>query len=76
MLSKHLNQDVKRNNMSKKWYTSKGMWLGIAVTAGSVLDLIVVFLEDGDVSERAALMLAIGVTQIVIRTVTKTSVTL
>ena len=62
--------------MSKKWYTSKGMWLGIAVTAGSILDLVVALLESGDVSERAAIMLAIGVTQIVIRSITETKVTL
>lgn len=61
---------------TKPFWKSKGIWLGIAVTAGSILDLVVIFLEDGDLSERAAIMLAIGVTQIVIRSVTETKVSL
>lgn len=62
--------------MTKKWYKSKGVWLGIAVSTGSILDLFVIFLEDGDFSERAAIGLGIGIAQIAIRWVTKDKVIL
>jgi len=62
--------------MTKKWYKSKGMWLGIVVTLGSALDLVEGFIVEGDMSERAMILLAVGVAQIVVRAVTKDAVTI
>jgi len=45
----------------KKWYSSRGLWIGALTFLVGVSDVVIVFLQDGDFSAIGIAMLVAGV---------------
>ena len=53
--------------MAKKWYESKLVWLGVIQTLIGILGLVATFLEAGNFTAPAVVMLVIGALTVVLR---------
>lgn len=53
--------------LSKDWYKSKLIWLGVVTSAMSILELVRLFLEQGDFSVEAVAGLIVGSLIVVFR---------
>lgn len=45
----------------KKWYLSRGLWIGALTFLVGVSDVVIVFLQDGDFSAIGITMLIAGI---------------
>jgi hypothetical protein len=55
----------------KNWYQSKTIWVGILQVAIGVLGLVATFLQAGDYTAPAIVLLVVGVLTIVMRKLTE-----
>ena len=62
--------------MSKKWYQSKTVWIGILEVLSAVGLLVADFLTTGDFTAPAFVLLGVGVITIVMRFLTEQPVEL
>jgi hypothetical protein len=56
--------------MDKAWYESKTIWVGILEIVIGALGLVATFLQAGDYTPAAFVLLAVGVLTIVLRFLT------
>jgi len=61
--------------MTKKWYLSKTLWVGVLEILLAVLGLLATFLETGDFSASSYVLLVSGVITILLRIVTSERLT-
>jgi len=60
--------------MVKSWYTSKTVWVGIIYILIGVLGIVAEFLNKGDYTPAAFVLLGIGILTVILRFMTKEAV--
>jgi uncharacterized membrane protein YbaN (DUF454 family) len=60
--------------MTKKWYTSKTIWLGIVAIAIGILEVVYSWLETASFTVADFIVLAIGILTVVLRFLTSTPI--
>jgi len=58
----------------KKWYLSKGVWLGVITAAIGTLDILAVVIETGDMSPQGIVLVSVGILKVFERVLTGTRV--
>jgi len=53
--------------MFKRWFESKTVWLNILTALAGIVQLVIEFLNGGDLSVNGIFMLLVGIANIIIR---------